>query len=512
MDGVNERQIAIIAGCNSSEGAEALCAELGRLVVPTEYTVGVYIYTTQQTSLAALYNIGMREAATDTSVFILEGTRLGSAHILEDIVAAFAADDSIGMVGAVGARELPTSGNIFETYGAIDGGAFTEPFAEVQALQPGLVAVRGAARWREDIFSGADFIVESLCVEELRAGKKVAVARQSEPWALAVPDIELTEPARNAFLDEYSRDIYPLVTVAIPTYNRPEYFRQALDSVLAQTYRNIEVFITDNSPSTATKELMQEYLACDSRIIYEHHPEFDEGGNWERLWAYDNPAAEYLNLLMDDDLFMPTKLEVMVQAYRDNPGVTLVTSNRYCIDGTGEVIEPPEGLFQTEETQCLLGSFVGKTILTKQRNFIGEPTTVLVRKCYLEDGYYGWDRVPDRYRISDFPTWLGLVTRGNVLFLAERLSGYRIHPGQEQNRPDLMVRGAVCWLLELYHAGEERVFFDSPAEYREVVLSYAKGTLGVVIDTVQEGHYDSDWQRLYEETGRLLALVGEPHE
>lgn len=62
----------------------------------------------------------------------------------------------------------------------------------------------------------------------------------------------------------------PLVSVVIPTYSRPGYFRQALDSVLAQTYRNLDIFITDNSKDERTKLLMEEYLAKDSRIKYEY--------------------------------------------------------------------------------------------------------------------------------------------------------------------------------------------------------------------------------------------------
>lgn len=52
------------------------------------------------------------------------------------------------------------------------------------------------------------------------------------------------------FLDTYLQELYPLVSIIIPTYQRPEYFRIALTSAVQQTYRNLDIFITDNSHDT----------------------------------------------------------------------------------------------------------------------------------------------------------------------------------------------------------------------------------------------------------------------
>ena len=59
--------------------------------------------------------------------------------------------------------------------------------------------------------------------------------------------------------------MYPLVSVIIPTYNRPTYLRRCLESVLNQTYKNIEIFVVDdNNPETEarieTEKIMNEYV------------------------------------------------------------------------------------------------------------------------------------------------------------------------------------------------------------------------------------------------------------
>lgn len=183
----------------------------------------------------------------------------------------------------------------------------------------------------------------------------------------------------------------PLVSVIIPTYSRPEYFKIALDSVLAQTYQNLDIFITDNSKDERTKLLMEEYLAKDSRIKYEHHPEYNADDNWMRARIYDNPEAKYVNWLMDDDVWCPGKIERMVYIMERDPSVSIVTSYRCLIDENGNFL--PD--FNT--TQCLVdadakidGETAGSMILKENWNYIGEPTTPLLRKSAMRNNQLGW--------------------------------------------------------------------------------------------------------------------------
>ena len=105
----------------------------------------------------------------------------------------------------------------------------------------------------------------------------------------------------------------------------------ALESVLAQTYKKLDIFITDNSHNEDTKNIVQKYL-CYERIHYEHHPDFDAVGYWQRAFDYNNPQAEYVNFLMDDVVFMSHKIKTMLDLYNSNTGISLVTSYRELID------------------------------------------------------------------------------------------------------------------------------------------------------------------------------------
>lgn len=64
----------------------------------------------------------------------------------------------------------------------------------------------------------------------------------------------------------------PLVTIGVPAYNEEKYIREALDSLLRQTYRNLEIIVGDNGSTDATADICAEFAAQDSRVLHVRHP------------------------------------------------------------------------------------------------------------------------------------------------------------------------------------------------------------------------------------------------
>lgn len=103
----------------------------------------------------------------------------------------------------------------------------------------------------------------------------------------------------------------PLVSVLIPTYNRPHYFEKALCSVLEQTYPNVEIIIGDDSTNDETEKVLQKYLCKHSNIIYiKNRSTFGQFEN--ALMLLNKANGEYINFLMDDDLFHVNKIQKMI--------------------------------------------------------------------------------------------------------------------------------------------------------------------------------------------------------
>ncbi|BAC14845.1 glycosyltransferase [Oceanobacillus iheyensis HTE831] len=106
-----------------------------------------------------------------------------------------------------------------------------------------------------------------------------------------------------------------LVSILIPTYQRPLTLSRAIDSVLNQTYTNIEVIVVDdNNPNTderlETEGVMLGYKK-NSKVKYIKH-EYNKNGSAARNTAFQNSKGEYIMLLDDDDEFLPSKVEAQV--------------------------------------------------------------------------------------------------------------------------------------------------------------------------------------------------------
>lgn len=109
---------------------------------------------------------------------------------------------------------------------------------------------------------------------------------------------------------------YPLVSVIIPTYKRPEKLPRAINSVLNQTYPNVEIIVVDdNNPGTdgrrLTEQIMEPYTE-NPRVKYIKH-ERNMNGAVARNTGAAHSNAKYIALLDDDDEFLPKKIESQVK-------------------------------------------------------------------------------------------------------------------------------------------------------------------------------------------------------
>ncbi|MBL4910774.1 MAG: glycosyltransferase [Alteromonadaceae bacterium] len=108
----------------------------------------------------------------------------------------------------------------------------------------------------------------------------------------------------------------PLVTVWIPTFNRKQLLERALNSVLKQSYKNIEIYIVDNGSTDGTEKMIEEYLHQYSNIIY-HRFDANLGACAARNYAIVNAKGEFVTGLDDDDEFLPQRIDQLVKAYDD---------------------------------------------------------------------------------------------------------------------------------------------------------------------------------------------------
>ncbi len=110
----------------------------------------------------------------------------------------------------------------------------------------------------------------------------------------------------------------PLVSVIMPTHNRPEFLQQAVESVLAQTYENLELIIIDDGSSPPAQLNID-----DPRIRWLRH-EQGKGAAAARNAGMRAAQGEFLAFLDDDDQYFPNKLSLLVDYLQTHPSVELV--------------------------------------------------------------------------------------------------------------------------------------------------------------------------------------------
>ena len=259
----------------------------------------------------------------------------------------------------------------------------------------------------------------------------------------------------------------PLVSVLIPTYNRPELVEKAILSAISQTYKNIEIIVSDDSTNNETAVLLGSLREKCSRLIYKKNPTpYGAARNFRA--CMEMARGEYVNFLMDDDLFHKEKIEKMVGIFTARPEVVLVTSIRNAIDEEGRVIGKYPGLEAFFDHDVIVdGKMVVDLCLSNVTNYLGEPTTVLFKRAELQEpfGVYGGRQYGCNV---DMASWISLMERGSVGFLCHPLSDMRVHSNQQSHSAEMRLNGVSDWLHQISEA-KHRGCLRKPEDYVSAV-------------------------------------------
>lgn len=121
-----------------------------------------------------------------------------------------------------------------------------------------------------------------------------------------------------------TKQTFPLVSICIPVFNGGDLISHALDSCIGQTYKNIEIIVSDNASSDNTREVVERYAASDKRIKYFNH-KINIGSSKNFLSVAEFASGDYVQLLAHDDWLSRNYIEECVASFSANPRAAVIT-------------------------------------------------------------------------------------------------------------------------------------------------------------------------------------------
>ena len=207
----------------------------------------------------------------------------------------------------------------------------------------------------------------------------------------------------------------PLVSVIVPAYNAEAFIDQALNSVLSQTYTNIEVLVVDDGSLDQTAEIVKSIAQRDHRVILLQQS--NTGVAAARNLAIQKSSGEYIAPIDADDIWYPEKLEKQVQCMlQAEPCVGLVYAWSVFIDEQGL----PTGYSENNQEGEVYTALV-------YENFVGNASTPLIRHaCFERVGYYNCKLKENNGQgLEDWDLYLRIAECYQFLVVREFLIGYR---------------------------------------------------------------------------------------
>ncbi|HII40168.1 MAG TPA: glycosyltransferase [Thermoplasmata archaeon] len=216
----------------------------------------------------------------------------------------------------------------------------------------------------------------------------------------------------------------PEVSVVIPVYNQETYLGAAIDSVFAQTFRDLEVVVVDDGSTDRTPDVVASY---GSRVRALRQPNAGNAAAFNR--GVRASTGRWIAWLGSDDVWVPTKLERQVDAVRSRPAAGLVYTDVVTMDAGGKALYTTEFPCPDEREACL------RFLLRK--NFINVSTALVRRDVFESLGPFD----EKDWLCADYDMWLRVAERYDIVRVPEPLVWYRVHPGQLSRKGPELERG-----------------------------------------------------------------------
>lgn len=255
---------------------------------------------------------------------------------------------------------------------------------------------------------------------------------------------------------------YPLVSIAIITYNQKDYLRECIESCLAQDYPNFEIVVADDCSTDGTKDLLREYDAKYPGKFVLRLAEKNQGITPNSNAAHFACTGQYIAWMGGDDLMLPGKLSKQVAFMEANPECTICYHNLDVFDSDSN-----KTLYYFNETLKLNGD-----VRTAIRfcTFNGACSNLVRAEKTPKHGFDSSLQVA-----SDWLYWVETLGNGGTInYIDEVLGRYRRHANNITRRKDFVTQNELDYLVSC-----QIIVVKFPQYLNDVLYVYSKKILGL---------------------------------
>lgn len=204
-----------------------------------------------------------------------------------------------------------------------------------------------------------------------------------------------------------TKELLPLVSIVTPTYNQAEYLAETIESVLSQTYPNIEYIVLDDGSTDNTQEVLSQF---GGRIRHERHANIGQALTLNKGWSLCK--GKYIGYLSSDDILYPSAVSELVVLLEKEQSIVCVFPDSNLIDKFSHVVK-----------RNVCSPFYLSDTVVRQECYIG-PGAIFRKTAF--DLLGGWRA--DLKLAPDREFWIRISSLGRIDMCNSVLAGYRMHP------------------------------------------------------------------------------------
>jgi alpha-1,3-rhamnosyltransferase len=221
----------------------------------------------------------------------------------------------------------------------------------------------------------------------------------------------------------------PKVSVLVPSYNHELYVEKCIQSLLAQTYKNLEIIVLDDGSTDSSPDILRR-LSIENSFHFEHQKNRGLPRTLNKMIRI--ATGKYIALVASDDVYHPDKIKTMVEYFEELPDrAAVVFGNAAFIDSKDAEIELTQNLkhfgdvvsyFLSPRAELNIDQLEVnyKTILGG--NFIPALSTLIKREALIKVGLF-----EESINLEDWSMWLKIARNQAFYFLNTRVAYYRVH-------------------------------------------------------------------------------------